>query len=211
MTADQIISARLAAHAAGRPSRALAYAIAYETTLRLWDVIGQWWPLDQGGMSDVIDAERKRKWFGLKWEDIDEDLVLRFKPSKTDEKTGKTIIFPLSKAPMVLEEMAYWPKKRRRGPVIISEETGIPYHDRTFDRGWAKDRKAAGIDVDVWARDLRAAGISEGRAGAATLDDTAKVAGHSSTRTTAVVYDRANLEAAERFADARIESRKTKR
>ena len=38
-------------------------------------------------------------------------------------------------------------------------------------------------------------------------DDAGKVAGHSSTKTTAAVYDRAALEAAERFADARVKRR----
>ena len=40
-----------------------------------------------------------------------------------------------------------------------------------------------------------------------STDDAAKVAGHSGKRTTAVVYDRAVLEAAGRFADARIQGR----
>lgn len=124
MTAEQVVAARAAAHAAGRPSRALAYAIAYETTLRLWDVIGQWWPLHQGGISDVIDAKRGRKWFGIRWEDIDDELVIRYTPSKTDEKTGKTISYPLAKAPMVMEELAHWPRARRKGPIIVSETTG---------------------------------------------------------------------------------------
>lgn len=211
MTADQVAAARAAAHAAGRPSRALAYAIAYETTLRLWDVIGQWWPLDQGGISDVIDAKRKRKWFGIRWEDIGDDLVIRYMPSKTDEKTGKTISYPLAKAPMVMEELAHWPAAKRKGPIVVSETTGRPYLDRVFDKGWADDRKAANIAENIWARDLRASGITEGRASAASIDDAAKVAGHSTTKTTATVYDRATLEAAERFAEARVQGRKTKR
>lgn len=208
MTAADVVAAREAAHRAGRPSRALAYAIAFETTLRLWDVIGQWWPIDQGGLSDIIDAGVNKKWFGLRWEDIDEDMVLRLTPTKTSETTGKSIAYPLDKAPMVLEELQHWPADRRRGPMIVNEGTGLPYHVQVFTNCWAKDRKEAGISNTVWARDLRASGISEGRAAAASTDDAAKVAGHSSTRTTAKVYDRANLEAAERFAKARIKRRK---
>lgn len=66
ITSDQVTAAREAAHARGRASSALPYAFAYETTLRLWDVIGQWWPMDMGGMSDVLDPDRKMKWFGLR-------------------------------------------------------------------------------------------------------------------------------------------------
>lgn len=207
ITADEATAARQAAHAAGRPSSALAYALAYETTLRLWDVIGQWWPLDKGGVSEVIDAERGVKWFGLRWDNIDDNLVLKFKPSKTDGTTGKTVTYPLTKAPMVLEELEHWPADKRAGPVIVSESTGLPYIARTVTDRWADDRKAAGIDPKAWARDLRASGITEGRAAGATTDDASKVAGHAGTKTTSAVYDRAGEEAAGRFADARIAGR----
>lgn len=207
-TADQIIAARKAAHEYGRASSALAYALEYETTLRLWDVIGQWWPMDEGGISDVLDPERNTKWFGLQWEDIDDDLVLHYTPSKTSDKTGIAISYPLTKAPMVLEELQHWPAEMRRGPVIVSEETGLPYRARIFAQRWTVDRKTAGLPKTLWARDLRASGITEGRASAVTIDDAAKVAGHSSKQTTARVYDRAVLEAAARFADARIRNRK---
>ncbi|MCO5732854.1 integrase [Rhizobium sp. SSA_523] len=210
ITAEEVIAARLAAHAAGRPSSALAYALAYETTLRLWDVIGQWWPLDRGGISDVINPGAETKWFGLRWENIDDGLVLRYRPSKTDGTTGKSIVYPLIKAPMVLEEMEHWPAEKRTGPVIVSEETGLPYINRVVTERWEADRKAAGISSKAWARDLRASGITEGRAAGVETDDAAKVAGHSSKRTTSSVYDRAAIEAAERFADARIKGRKGK-
>jgi len=71
---------------------------------------------------------------------------------------------------------------------------------------WSVDRKAAGLPVGLWARDLRASGITEGRASAASLDDASKVAGHTATKTTKK-YDRAVLEAADRFADARVKGR----
>lgn len=208
ITADEVVAARLAAHAAGRPSSALAYALAFETTLRLWDIIGQWWPLDKGGMSDVISPEMGMKWFGLRWENIDDAMLLRYRPSKTDGTTGKSIIYPLTKAPMVLEELEYWPIEKRTGPVIVSEETGLPYVNRVVTERWEADRKAAGISSKAWARDLRASGITEGRAAGVETDDAAKVAGHSTKRTTSTVYDRAAIEAAERFADARLRARK---
>ena len=205
-TPDQVIAARAAAHAAGRASSALAYALAFETTLRLWDTIGQWFPLDWPDMSDVIDAARNLKWFGVRWEDIGPDMVLRYRPSKTEDTTEATITYPLLKAPMVIEELAHWPQDKRTGPLVRSEETGQPYRASVFRQRWSVDRKKAKLPARLWARDLRASGISEGRASAASLDDASKVAGHSSTRTTEI-YDRAVLEAADRFADARIKSR----
>src|SRR5690606_10413413 len=102
---------------------------------------------------------------------------------------------------------AHWPAEKRQGPVIINEGTGMPYSSNYFGEFWRADRKAAGISDKVWARDLRASGISEARAGGVATDDAAKVAGHASTKTTAAVYDRATLEAAERFAEARVARR----
>lgn len=206
-TADQVIKARAAAHQNGRPSSALAYALAFETTLRLWDVIGQWWPIDRGGISDVIDGDGSMKWFGLRWEDIGEDMLLRFMPSKTKDTSGKEIAYPLTKAPMVIEELKHWPVERRKGPMIVSEESGLPYQPRIFAQRWTVDRKTAKLPSNLWARDLRASGITEGRAADVSAEDAAKVAGHSSSRTTSQVYDRAVLEAADRFADARIKRR----
>lgn len=206
LTVEHVIAARAAAHADGRPSAALAYALAFETTLRLWDVIGQWYPIDRPEMSEVINADLGKKWFGLRWEDIDADLRLTYTPSKTAGTTGVTVTYPLTKAPMVLEELTHWPEKIRAGPVIVSERTGRPYTEVPFQRMWAKDRKAAGIPSSVWARDLRASGITEGRATDVSKDDAAKVAGHSSTRTTDR-YDRAVVEASDRFAEARVKAR----
>ena len=170
-------------------------------------MIGQWYPLDWPGMSDVIDPDRKRKWFGLQWEDIGPDLVIRYTPSKTSDRTGASISYPLAKAPMVLEELQHWPAEQRRGPMIVWEQSGLPYINKSFSRMWNHDAKAAGIAAGLWARDLRASAVTEGRAAGAARDDARQVAGHSSERTTQV-YDRAVLEAAERFAEARVAGRK---
>lgn len=210
ITADQIIALRAAAHADGRPSSALTYALVFETTLRLWDVIGQWVPVDEDGISDVINPRTGKKWFGLRWEDIDADLIARYVPSKTSMKTGLAVTYPLKRAPMVVEELALYGGRRSDGPVITYEKNGRPYLNQVFSSAFSRDRKAAGLPKSFWARDLRASGISEARALGVATDDAAKVAGHSSTRTTSEVYDRAALEAAERFADARSVGRKSK-
>lgn len=211
VTANDVVALRAAAHTDGRPSSALAYALVFETTLRLWDVIGQWLPMDSPGISDVVmtphtSMKEPKKWFGLRWEDIGADMVMRYTPSKTSAKTGLGVTFPISMAPMVMEELVHWPEPRN-GPAIVCEGTGQPYSGNYFGEFWRKDRKAVGLPAHIWARDLRASGISEGRAAAVATDDVAKVAGHSSTKTTSQIYDRAALEAAERFADARTKKR----
>ena len=211
VTADEVVRLRAAAHAAGRPSSALAYALVFETTLRLWDVIGQWWPMDSAVISDVVSEmhtsmKHAKKWFGIRWEDIDANMVLRYVPSKTSAKTGLAVTYPLARAPMVMEELEHHHK--RTGPMIICEGLGLPYSSNYFGEFWRKDRDAVGLPKHIWARDLRASGITEGRAAGISTDDAAKVAGHASTKTTAAVYDRAALAAAERFADARVKGRK---
>jgi len=205
VTAEQVVALRKAAHEANRPACALAYALVFETTLRLWDVIGQWVKQEEYGISDVVAGGKK--WFGLRWEDINADLVLHYVPSKTSMKTGLAVTFPLRLAPMVMEELEHWSQEARQGPVIVNATTGLPYSAIRFDELWRRDRKMAGISDKIWARDLRASGITEGRAAGVLTDDVAKVAGHSSTRTTSEIYDRAALEAAERFAEARTRKR----
>ncbi|TGT91251.1 MULTISPECIES: integrase [unclassified Mesorhizobium] len=205
-TAQQIVAARAAAHKNGRPSSALAYALCFETVLRLWDAIGQWWPVNMGGISEVFDADRDMKWFGLRWEDINADMVLHYTPSKTADSSGAIISYSLQKAPMVMDELKHWPVENRTGPMIVSEENGLPWRASIFAQRWTVDRKAAGLPTTLWARDLRASGITEGRASGARLDDASKVAGHTATKTTEK-YDRAVLEAADRFAEARLKRR----
>ncbi|MFN3549269.1 MAG: hypothetical protein ACK4U0_17415 [Mesorhizobium sp.] len=209
MTAREVEAARAAAHAAGRPSRALAYAVVFETALRLWDVIGQWHPIDAPGLSTVIDPDRRTKWFGLQWEDVGADMVMRYRPSKTAGTTQAEIAFSLADAPMVLDELRHWPADRRTGPMIRCEVAGRPYIAQSFGRMWRADAKAAGIPAGVWARDLRASAVTEARAGGVHLDDARHVAGHSSERTTEI-YDRAHAEAAGRFARAREVARARK-
>ena len=134
-------------------------------------------------------------------------MVLRYHPTKTEDSTGLMISYPLAKAPMVIEELAHWPQEVRTGPMVRSEETSLPYRSQIFRQRWSVDRKTAKLPSTLWARDLRASGITEGRASDVSTDDAAKVAGHADKATTSRVYDRAVLEAADRFADARIRGR----
>jgi hypothetical protein len=206
VTADGVTKARRAAHAAGRPSRALAYALQFETALRAWDVKGQWVPLEYAAISDVIYGHDK--WVGLRWEHIGEDLVLRYRPSKTDDTTRAEVAADLKHCPMVLEELASLPERPTIGAVIVNEYSGRPYTKQQWERGWRQDRRDAGLPKTLWNRDLLASAITEARSGAVSLDDAAKVAGHWSKRTTGQVYDREVLEAQRRFQAARQTARK---
>ena len=105
---------------------------------------------------------------------------------------------------MVLVELGNVPEEARRGALIVSPKTGLPYAYERYRDLWRAVADRAGIRREVWNRDLRAAAVTEARQGAAPTDDVAKVAAHSSKRTTAKVYDRDRLEAHRRVMKARV-------
>lgn len=204
-TVEDVVRVRAAARAAGEPRRALAYAIQFEATQRQWDVIGEWLPLNDPRPSSLIIG--RKKWIGPTWARIDEHLILRLMPTKTEDSTAIRVTIDLNECPMVIEELATIPEIERRGPLIINARTGLPYRHEAFRSGWRKDATAAGIPRAVWNRDLRAGGVTEGGRAGASIEDRAKMAGHAKPKITAAVYDRDTLEAARRVARARTKLR----
>jgi len=204
-TAEQVTAMRAAARASGSPSRALAYAVQFEAGLRQWDVIGQWFPLSDPRPSAVLG--RGEKWIGPTWANVDSDLVLRLTPEKTADTSGVTVAIDLREFPMVMDELDRIPPERRTGPLIVSEQTRLPYRYHSFAEWWRKDARKAGLPDEIWNR-MRAGGVTEARESGAPIDDVQKVVGHKAgTRTTARVYDRDSLEAARRVARARVVKR----
>lgn len=205
-TAAQVTDLRQAARIAGRPGRALAYAIQFETTLRQWDVIGTWVDLSDPRPSAVHN--QGRKWVGPTWAMVDHDLILRLTPDKTRDSSGARVAFDLRLCPMVIEEIAAIPPERRNGPLVLNEATGFPYRDRQFRDGWHSDATAAGWPRGMWNRDIRAGGNTEAQRAGARLEDRRKVIGHTAgSAVTAEVYDRDALEAHRRVARARLSQR----
>jgi hypothetical protein len=209
ITADQVIAARAAAHAAGQPRAALCYALQFETTTRQWDLAGQWMPLSEPQPSAVIS--RGKKWIGAAWSNVDENLILRIVPGKTERTTAQPIVADLRACPMVMEEIEKVPTADRNGPLIVDRKTGLPFTATVFVDLWRAAAKAAGIPAGVWNRDLRASGSTEAKEAAARTDDLQKLMGHRpGSKTTATVYDRAALEAHRRVAAARNAHREKK-
>lgn len=205
-TPAQVEALIQAAHGLGRPSLALCFALQFETTLRLWDVRGQWYPLSDKRFSDVIDA--RQKWLGLRWEDIGRDGILRYVPSKTAQTSGASVVIDLALCPMALVELEKVPPEKRTGPVVVSERTALPYHNKSFGKLWPRVRAAAGLPNGLWCRDLRASAITEARQSGAQTDDARKVAGHTTARMTDR-YERENLDAFRRVAASRLAKRGT--
>ena len=209
ITAKQVVAARAAAHEAGHPRAAFCYALQFETTARQWDLAGQWLPLSEPQPSAVIS--RGQKWIGAHWSNIDDNLILRYTPSKTDRTTGQKVVADLRLCPMVMEELERIPPKARNGPLIVNQKTGFPYTATVFIDLWHAVAEKSGIPQDVWNRDLRASGATEAKEAAARTDDLQKLMGHRpGSKTTAKVYDRAALEAHRRVAQARTVHREKK-
>ncbi len=139
--------------------------------LRQKDVIGEWVPINEPGMSDVTTGNSK--WFrGLRWEEIDSNMILRHVTSKRQ----KEVTAELRLAPMVMEEL---PARRASGPVIICEHTGIPWTAHEFRRHWRKLATAVGVPKTVRNMDSRAGAITEATQAGADLDHIKHAATHS--------------------------------
>jgi hypothetical protein len=201
-TRKQMQAAATAAAENGARSRALCYAIQFETTLRQTDVRGEWVEMHDPRPSAVTD--RGRKWIGPTWADIDENLIFRVTHGKTRNTTQARSLYDLKACPMVMEQLQHIPPEKRRGPLIVNEATGLPYSYSAFRRGWHGDYKAAGIPKSVWNRDTRAGGNTEAQDSGALLEDRKQVIGHTAkSATTGQVYDRGVLEAHRRVMKKR--------
>jgi integrase len=186
--ADGVEALRKSAHDIGRPSIALTVAFVFETLLRLYDVHQE-----------------------LDWSHIDDDLVLRYTPTKTGRTTGIAVTFDLKDAPMVMAELnpLLTSGKPKSGPIVVNEDTGQRYDEERFRILFRQVADGAGLPKDFWARDLRSSGITEARLYGADISDLAKMAGHNTSKTTSAVYDRAALASGKRVAALRAENRKT--
>jgi hypothetical protein len=209
LTADQVTAARRIARAKGHPLAALGYAIQFEGAVRQWDVSGQWLPLDDRTPSTVI--YKGMKWIGPTWANVDQNLILRFTPTKTETTTAPEIVIDLRACPMVMEEIQNIPPAARKGPLVVDPDRGVPYSADRLAELWREIAKDAGIPAKVWNRDLRKSGSTEARAAAARTDDLQKLMGHAEgSPVTAKVYDQAALEAHRRVAEARRAHREKK-
>jgi hypothetical protein len=222
MTAAQCRLLRAKAHEMGRPSIALEQALAFELGVRQKDVIGEWIPVAYPGVSDITDSSRK--WMmGFRWEEVDPNLILRHRLSKSlrgnkavmDPKAGKLKAWDLNAYPMVMDELrllvglddiqrADLPAS---GPMILREETGRPWNDKNFQGFWRKIATTAGIPNNIQNRDSRPGAATEADLAGAPIDKTQRGLGHSKRKTTEI-YLREDLEVNRELAKLRVEKRK---
>jgi hypothetical protein len=147
LTAAHVDAIRDKAHELDWHSIALAQVIQFELGLRQLDTIGEWTPLSEAGDSDVIWGEEK--WLrGLRWEQIDENLVLRHTTTNRLQKP-QDIVVDLKSKPAIMEELDWVGKRPTSGPVIICEATGLPYSSAEFRRKWRIVATKAGVPASI--------------------------------------------------------------
>jgi hypothetical protein len=215
LSADQAMAIRKAAHERGWSFIALAQAIQFECTLRQRDVIGEWVPVSEPGMSEVVQTKKfkgkktTKKWItGLRWERIDENLILRHVTSKRNKK----IEIDLKLAPMVMEEFQIMFGSIDRaampasGPVILCEVNAWPYYNTEFRRKWRKVATAAGVPKNVKNMDTRSGAITEAAEAGANMEQIRKAATHSNVSQTQN-YSRDDAKATAAVMAIRVESR----
>lgn len=136
------------AHAMGMASIALAQALQFDCKIGQKDCIGEWVPQrEKGGDSDIIDGNMK--WLrGLRWEEIDSNLILH-------HTTKKGADFDLRKAPKVMAELERIGKLPKTGPILINEKTRLPYITQQFRRLWRVVADAAGVPKHIKNMDSR--------------------------------------------------------
>ena len=149
LSRDQANKIRAMAHAKKRPSIALAQAFQFDVGLTQKDTIGEWAPVSEPGISDVIHGGNK--WMrGIRWEEIDANLILRH---------GEKEPHDLKKSPMVMQELDSIKLKTgqlpTRGPIIVSEHDDLPWDSVEFRRWWRMLANACGIPKTVRNSDSR--------------------------------------------------------
>jgi hypothetical protein len=206
LTAEQAVAIRGSAHALGRPSVALAQAFQFDCMFRQKDVIGEWVPVSEPGLSDILDGNNK--WLrGIRWEEINGDWILTHITSKRQ----KEITVDLKLAPMVMEELAHRPRNSypARGPVIISDVALRPWYAVEFRKTWRRAADNGGIPRWVRNMDSRAGAITEATESGAELEHIKHAATHSDIGMTQR-YARGATDKIEGVMRQRAEYRKNK-
>lgn len=196
LTFEQVAALCDLAMAKGMYSIALAQAFQFEALIRQKDAIGSWVPGPNGP-----------QWIkGIRWEEIDSAMVLRHVTSKRKKKlTVDLKLLPLVMKCLRTNMRHLLPAS---GPVIVCEQTGLPWSENSYRYQWRRLARLCGISDHIQNRDSRAGGITEALAAGAQPDDVRKGATHSQLSTT-LIYSRSEEEAVARVMQKRIEARST--
>jgi hypothetical protein len=163
LTADHARAIRATAREHfGWDSIALAQAFQFEfPKLRQIDVIGEWVPISEPGTSEMMKGNEK--WVrGLRWSDIDENMILRRVLTSGRRDQHKEVAYNLKRSVMVMEEINRVPMEKRKGPMIICEFTMLPWSHNEYRRKWRIVANKAGVPKSIKNVDNREKATADG-------------------------------------------------
>lgn len=192
LTRDLVNAFVAAADGDHAPALVTALLLQFELSLRQKDVIGEWVPGEDGGSKVWI--------WGLTWDQIDENWILRKPTSKSNG--GQIAEHDLTHLPDLLSRLQSTPPDQRVGAIIQNVRTGSPYRREYFSRAFRSVANAAGWPKDLWNMDSRAGAVSEAFEAGADPADVMKSATHTQMSTT-MSYNRGGLEQTRRVAKMR--------
>jgi hypothetical protein len=163
LTRDHARAVRITAHEHfGWSSIALAQALKFECPkLRQTDIIGEWVPIGEPGTSDITKDDQK--WLhGLRWSDIDDNMILRRELTTGRQNQRKMVELNLRRFAMVMEEINRIPLASRTGPMVVCEFSGVPWTGNEFRRKWRIVAAKAGVPFEIQFSDGKGA-IEQGQ------------------------------------------------
>lgn len=172
------------AHESNFHSMALAQALQFDCMFRQMDIIGQWVPMTEPLITDVVNRKRGKWSRGIRWEEIDQNWILRHVTSKKNKKIEIDMkLAPLAKRELDLQ-IARLGTRPPKGPIIVYEGSGVPWVPSEFRRKWRAMARAAGVPDEVRNMDSRAGAISEATEAGAELEHVKHAATHSNINMT---------------------------
>lgn len=216
----QTVAIRIEANRRGFPSIALTQALQWSLMVRQKDAIGEWLPIAEPVMSDVLAGGEK--WAnGFRWENLDANMRLTHRLSKSihgkralsNPDEGKVKVWTLTLYPMVMDELALIagcsPAMVTRdmlpaaGAMIVAEGTNRPWQQKSFAQRWRAIASDAGVPDHVQNRDSRAGGNTDAEIKGADENTRRKALGHTKPETTRI-YDRDEAETEARITRIRF-------
>jgi hypothetical protein len=160
-TRDEVMAVVKEADRKGMHAFACGYLMCFELSLRAVDIRGQWLP-----SKNTSGIHRKgMSWQdGLTWDMIAPDLSSMTKViSKTAKSMPEAYVFDLTLLPEVQARLRKLRERRAIGPVIIAENTDLPYTTQSWSRAFYRIRNHLGLREELTVMSARAGGLTEAR------------------------------------------------
>ena len=224
LTTEDVIAIRAKAHEYGWESIAMAQAFQWECTFRQKDCVGEIVPISEPGASDV--HQNGWKWLrGIRWEEIDENLILRHVTSKkqklstVDLKLADFVLAELQAycdgQPVVTVNEATLAVTVHRdllpasGPIILNEQTAFPWSSNEYRRKWRILARACGLSDTKKSMGSRHGAIKEAIQAGVPMEYVRHAAVHSDLSQTSH-YDNSQAESNAKSMKMRAEGRRAR-